>query len=101
MAEEDDDDLYDEEFDFVDDEDVDEKDAEEDEASADDSDLADDASDMGDVDAQPEGDRERAGDEPAEVKEDEYGRTEPVPNYVVHLYEAKKFTRTIDRPFTP
>jgi hypothetical protein len=101
MAEEDDDDLYDEEFDFVDDDDVDEKDAEEEEPSADDSDLSDDASDLSDIDAQREGDREKAGGEPAEVKEDEYGRTEPVANYVVHLYEAKKFNRTIDRPFTP
>jgi len=32
---------------------------------------------------------------------DEYGRPEPVANYVVHVYEQKKFKRTIDRPFTP
>ena len=102
MADEDDDDLYDEEFDFVDDDDVEEDDAEEaaeEESSADDSDLGDERSDMRDVDADDEGDR--AAEEPAEVAEDEYGRTEPAPNYVVHLYEARKFTRTIDRPFTP
>ncbi len=34
-------------------------------------------------------------------EEDEYGRTEPVANYVVHVYEDRKFKRTIDRPFTP
>ena len=32
---------------------------------------------------------------------DEYGRPEPAANYVVHIYEQKKFKRTIDRPFTP
>ena len=38
------------------------------------------------------------GEEPL----DEYGRPETPPaNYVVHVYEHKKFTRTIDRPFTP
>ena len=32
---------------------------------------------------------------------DEYGRPETPPaNYVVHVYEHKKFTRTIERPFT-
>ena len=38
-----------------------------------------------------------ADDEPV----DEYGRPEPAANYVVHVYEYKKFKRTIDRPFTP
>ena len=32
---------------------------------------------------------------------DEYGRPEPKADYVVHVYEQKKFKRTIDRPFTP
>ena len=42
--------------------------------------------------------RGRAVDEPV----DEYGRPETPPaNYVVHVYEHKKFKRTIDRPFTP
>lgn len=89
MPREEDDDLYDEEFDFVDDDDEDEG-AEGEEASSGDSDLAD----------------EPADDEPADAEEaekpvDEYGRTEPEPNYVVHVYEQKKFLRTIDRPFTP
>jgi hypothetical protein len=42
--------------------------------------------------------------EPEEGEEplDEYGRPEQPPaNYVVHVYENKKFKRTIDRPFTP
>lgn len=162
MAHDDDDDLYDEEFDFVDDDDVEEDDVEEvaeDESSVDDSDLADERSDMRDVDADPDttGDRDgrserngrngpngrnqrggrrnrteardtrepreprepreeygsdeaaedHAGDEPGEQdesgepQEDEYGRTAPAANYVVHVYEAKRFHRTIDRPFTP
>lgn len=32
---------------------------------------------------------------------DEYGRSAPAANYVVHVYEHKKYLRTIDRPFTP
>jgi hypothetical protein len=84
MARDEDDDLYNEEFDFVDD------DEEEEEASADDSELAEEP---GDERASANGE----ADEPV----DEYGRTEPAANYVVHVYEHKKFTRTIDRPFTP
>lgn len=34
-------------------------------------------------------------------KTDEYGRTEPVANYVVHVYEFGRLKRTIDRNFTP
>lgn len=85
----DEDDLYDEEFDFVDDDD--EEGATEEDASADDSEMADDRADEGDG----------ADAEQSERPEDEYGRTEPAPNYVVHVYEFKKFKRTIDRPFTP
>ncbi len=91
MARDEDDDLYDEEFDFVDDDD--DLDDEED-ASGDDSELAEDVAD----DVAAEADREPAEDE---EPVDEYGRTEPAANYVVHVYEQKKFTRTIDRPFTP
>jgi hypothetical protein len=83
MAAEDDDDLYDEEFDFVDDD----EEAEEEEAEVADEPL------NGEAD----------GEEAAETEEplDEYGRPETPPaNYVVHLYEHKKFTRTIDRPFS-
>jgi hypothetical protein len=88
MAPEDDDDLYDEEFDFVDDDDVEE-------AERDDREVADEASNG-----------EERGEEPDLVDDeepvDEYGRPETPPaNYVVHIYEHKKFTRTIDRPFTP
>jgi hypothetical protein len=88
MAPEDSEDLYDEEFDFVDDDD-DEGDEE--------SDLEEEAAAPVDDDSgldQPQPDE----DEPV----DEYGRPEqPAANYVVHVYEHKKFKRTIDRPFTP
>ena len=88
MAADEDDDLYDEEFDFVDD---DEEEAEGDEGA-----VAEDAGveeDLGE---------DARGDEAEEEPLDEYGRPETTPaNYVVHIYEHKKFTRTIDRPFTP
>jgi hypothetical protein len=88
MAAEEDDDLYDEEFDFVDD---DEEEAEGNEGA-----VAEDAGveeDLGE---------DARGDEGEEEPLDEYGRPETTPaNYVVHIYEHKKFTRTIDRPFTP
>jgi hypothetical protein len=87
MAAEEDDDLYDEEFDFVDD------DEEEEEAEGDDADVADEP-----LNGEADGEEHAEGDEPL----DEYGRPETPPaNYVVHVYEHKKFTRTIDRPFTP
>ena len=88
MAQEEDDDLYDEEFDFVDEDD------EDDEAGAEDTDIADNAT--ADDREKDDGD---AGQEEEAV--DEYGRPEPAANYVVHVYEYKKFKRTIDRPFTP
>jgi hypothetical protein len=88
MAAEEDDDLYDEEFDFVD------EDEEEPEGDA--GAVAEDAGldeDQGE---------DALGDEGEEEPLDEYGRPETPPaNYVVHIYEHKKFTRTIDRPFTP
>jgi len=87
MAAEDDDDLYDEEFDFVDDD--------EDEAERDDAEMVDEPSDG-------EGDGDEAARSEEDEPVDEYGRPETPPaNYVVHIYEHKKFTRTIDRPFTP
>ncbi|MFO0791356.1 MAG: hypothetical protein U0805_17995 [Pirellulales bacterium] len=89
MARDEDDDLYDEEFDFVDDDD--DLDDEE-EPAADDSELEDEPADDGAADREPAEDEEPV---------DEYGRTEPAANYVVHVYEHKKFKRTIDRPFTP
>src|SRR5947209_18605419 len=86
MAPDENEDLYDEEFDFVDDD--------EEEDRTDDTEIGEDA---------PV--EERAGAERAEGEEeepvDEYGRPEPAANYVVHIYEHKKFKRTIDRPFTP
>ena len=85
MAAEDDDDLYDEEFDFVDDD--------EEEAEGGDADVGDEP-----LNGEADGEEVAEGEEPL----DEYGRPETTPaNYVVHIYEHKKFTRTIDRPFTP
>jgi hypothetical protein len=92
MARDEDDDLYDEEFDFVDEE--------EEDASVEDSDIADEMA----VEEPPRGysadEGERLQDQDEEPV-DEYGRPEPAANYVVHLYEHRKFKRTIDRPFTP
>lgn len=88
MARDDDDDLYEEEFDFVDD---------------DDDEVADDASDVEDKPtsfAEDDSTLDQAQDD-GEEPVDEYGRPEPAANYVVHVYEQKKFKRTIDRPFTP
>jgi hypothetical protein len=79
MAPDENDDLYDEEFDFVDEED---------------SDVDDDTSV-----AEAEESDEPAADEEEAV--DEYGRPEPAANYVVHIYEHKRFKRTVDRAFTP
>ena len=70
------------------------KEQEEEDAAADDAEGGDErARDEGE-EAPPDGEE---GEEPV----DEYGRPEPAPNYVVHIYENKKFKRTIDRPFTP
>jgi hypothetical protein len=87
MARDDDDDLYEEEFDFVDDDDG---------GDREESDVEDEAS------AGPEDDSrldepQADDDEPV----DEYGRPEPKADYVVNVYEQRKFKRTIDRPFTP
>jgi hypothetical protein len=84
MAPEDDDDLYDEEFDFVD---------EEEDSPVEDSDMAEEA--VGDDE------RSEGGDAGPDEAVDEYGRPGPAANYVVHVYEHKKFKRTIERPFTP
>ncbi len=85
MARDEDEDLYNEEFDFVDEEDDEEEDGD------DDSDVTDTA------DQSPLDGEQAEEDEPV----DEYGRPEPKPDYVVHVYEHQKFKRTIDRPFTP
>jgi hypothetical protein len=120
MAGDEEDDLYDEEFDFVDDDDDDfEEDSEVEtestespakERASDDRgpnnrekrvervarDAPDDADDRAPDDR--DGDVEQAADE---EPVDEYGRTAPKADYVVHIYEHEKFKRTIDRPFTP
>lgn len=130
MPIDDEDDLFNEEFDLVDDDDFD---GSGDDLSDADSELDDDADDgagSGDPDAvetevapqedetaKPKpvprrGGRSRAdngapADEAATVgaetndELDEYGRPKPSANYVVHLYEFQKFRRTIERPFTP
>jgi hypothetical protein len=94
MPRDEDDDLYEEEFDFVDDE-------EEEDSATEDSDLAEEA----EAERRPDTKGARYPDEAAYPDEeeavDEYGRPEPAANYVVHIYENKKFKRTIDRPFTP
>lgn len=86
MARDEDEDLYDEEFDFVDDdEELEDEEEEEDEEEA--------------AEEADEGEEGEAAD--GEEPVDEYGRPETPPaNYVVHVYEHKKFTRTIERPFT-
>jgi hypothetical protein len=80
MAREDDDDLYDEDFDFVDDEE---------------SDLE------GGEGSDTAGDETPLDESAQEEVVDEYGRPEPAANYVVHIYEHKRFKRTVDRAFTP
>jgi len=106
MSREENDDLYDEEFDFVDDDDEEEESAGTDDDKDDDDDDDDTDDDLSDLDDEspladeaPAADRapKMAGDE---APVDEYGRPEPASNYVVHVYEYKKFKRTIDRPFT-
>jgi hypothetical protein len=98
MPREEDDDLYDEEFDFVDDDDEEDDEEQDEEAAGDEEESSADDSELAEEPADKEPAAEAEGDE---EPVDEYGRTEPAANYVVHLYEQKKFTRTIDRPFTP
>jgi hypothetical protein len=111
-------DLYDDEFDFVDDdeEDADEDEDDESDLDADDADADDDkggAGDDSDLEEKPApiaaGASRDAYDEGADDAEpigddedvDEYGRPEPAANFRVHIYEYQQFKRTIDRPFTP
>jgi hypothetical protein len=107
MSRDEEDDLYDEEFDFVDDDDEEEFDEASDvegEVAAEDGTKHERASnnraprdqraDRDDRDGEAD---EGVDDEPV----DEYGRTAPKADYVVHIYEYQKFKRTIDRPFTP
>jgi hypothetical protein len=89
MPRDEDEDLYDEEFDFVDEDDADD-------ARGDDTDLADEEAAEG-----PASEDGASHPDRPEEPVDEYGRPEPAANYVVHIYEHKKFKRTVDRPFTP
>jgi hypothetical protein len=101
MPREEDEDLYDEEFDFVDED----EDADEDRAG--DTDIAEEPAaqerprEVRRRDQRDESGDNQAGAEAGEEPVDEYGRPEPAANYVVHIYENKKFKRTIERPFTP
>jgi len=93
MADDDDEDVYDEEFDFVDDEDE----VEVDEGSE----VVEDAREPAEV--RDEYDRGRGDEEidaEDELESDPYARPKPETNYVVHIYEYRQFKRTIDRPFT-
>ena len=104
MAADEEDDLYDEEFDFVDDDDeLDDDSHLEDESPMVDEVPADERAvdgHMTDGRAIDERNDDPRGEEPDEEPVDEYGRPEPAANYVVHVYEYQKFKRTIDRPFT-
>jgi hypothetical protein len=110
MPRDEDEDLYDEEFDFVDDEDEADDDGDSDIAAEAEAPVVEERP----VERPRRGDRRRREEppadefgelrsEPADAEEpvDEYGRTAPAANYVVHIYENKKLKRTIDRPFTP
>ena len=80
----DEDDLYDEEFDFVDDEE----------------DQEDEAEDASSVEETNGRDVDEVAEQEGEEEVDDYGRPAPQADYVVHIYEHQKLKRTIDRPFT-
>ena len=125
MATDNDDDLFNEEFDLVDDNEYDvEDDHDEVDNRKNDSDNADDIDAKAEAPAESKAaaskasrsrKRKTSNDEPVRAPEsnaeekdlaedddlDEYGRPKPEPNYVVHIYEYQKFKRTLDRPFTP
>jgi hypothetical protein len=105
MARDEDDDLYDEEFDFVDDDDDEAFEAESDaDAEAASDGMATSASgreERDDRDRDEPKDRQVADTSTDDESVDEYGRPAPKTDYVVHIYEHRKFKRTIDRPFTP
>jgi hypothetical protein len=107
-------DLYDDEFDFVDEDDEQEVDESDLDDVVEESDVAEGPDEVesslddgpapraaasrrdsyGDADDDAESDR-------GQEEIDEFGRPAPVANYVVHVYEYRNFKRTIDRPFTP
>jgi hypothetical protein len=92
MAAEEDDDVYDDEYDFVDDEPEDDADE-----VANEKEVADERAD---VDDEPKRGRGGPDDEPLDGEAEEYHQPAPAANYVVHVYEHQKFKRTLDRPFT-
>lgn len=92
MAADEDDDLYDEEYDFVDDDNGDEDDMSDVEQVAENSEY-----DSAERDGAK---KDRSGSSKDDESDEEFGRTEPPTDHVVHVYEYQKFKRTIDRPFT-
>ena len=84
----DDDDLYDEEYDFVDD------------AEEEDDSEVEEPAERSEVDAGEPDDAEEGDEELTDEARDEFGRPEPPPDHVVHIYECKKYKRTIERAFT-
>lgn len=90
----DDDDLYDEDYEFVDD-DQDDSEVESDVESE-----ADEVAGAGAFDAQEPADSEDAAAPLREEAVEEYDRPEPPADHLVHIYEYKKFKHSIDRPFT-
>lgn len=86
-ADDDENDLYDDEFDFVDD--VDDED--EDDNSPD---------EEFEVAAEKETYDDDRADTNSDDEAEEPSRPEPPANHVVHVYEFREYTRTIDRPFT-
>lgn len=128
MARDEEEDLYDEEFDFVDEDDDEEDESDEEEAEkktpkrkkaaprkpikatkkAPKAVPRKKASAKRGVEEPPvevpENDEQNTNEVPMEETEDaldEFGRPQPVANYVVHVYEHRKLKRTIDRDFTP
>jgi len=86
----DEDNLYDEEFDFVDDQ----------EDDADDESEVDEVADRAAYEPEESDDVDDADEVLSDDADDEFGRPEPQADHVVHVYENRKFKRTIDRPFT-
>jgi hypothetical protein len=91
MPADDDDDVYDGDYDFVDDEI--EEDAEE--VVGEENVAEEEPTDGAPIRAGADRD-----EDPPEEEADEYVQPAPAANYVVHVYEYQKFKRTVDRPFT-
>lgn len=98
MAQDDEDDPFNEEFDLVDE--VDEERASEQDKPQ----TAPEASrgkQSGSAKGSTEEEPGKSTSSENEEDLDEYGRPKPTANYVVHVYEHQKFKRTIAREFTP